>query len=313
MVFFRAIPFSLNVFIRFLPIAPFLAIVMFCYMIVAWVVSLILGLISPPLALLVIFGVALAAAVVPAMVGIRLALQSRGVTPAVTYGELLLPSIMYGVIEAVLNCVLVAVVLCIFVLLAPIGFGDVFRLLQTGNLDILENVTGVDPVLVGGAYFAISAGYLVIRCLLLVPLGAAAIGRDPDGSFYTPLKNFGAGFWPLMLLSILSAILMYFSVFIAVFVVSLFADAMSFAELMVAMDAANDGFWFSGIPAIVWGVIAVTYAVTLLGFALQCAGAALVWLQLADGPGPDGSVAVPRIAEDDLRDLRKSRMPMRRQ
>ena len=297
MIILRALPLSLSVFLRFLLIAPFLAIAIFCYSLVGGLLAVILGLISPPLAFLLFAAIVSASWVIPTMVGTRLALQSLGETPSISYGNLLMPSIMYGLIEAIVYGLTWGIVIGGVLLMTPVDFNDIIRYMQTEGT---HQVEGVGPLLIAGVFLLTGMGYVVVRSLLLVPLAAAAIGRDPDGSFYTPLKNFGAGLVPLLFLSGVSVALYYAAPIIAVLSVSWFIDGFS-PTLSVGKTA-----WLTGE---FWAIVAVTYAVMLLGLSLQCAGAALVYMKLREQTAERTVEEVPRMSEQDVRDLWKSRMP----
>ena len=297
MIIFRALPLSLSVFLRFLLIAPFLAIAILCYFVVAGLFAVIFGFISPPLAFLLIFAIVSASWVIPTMVGSRLALQSLGETPSITYGNLLMPSVMYGLIEAIVYGLTWGIVIGGVLLMTPVDFNDIIRYMQTEGT---HQVEGVGPLLIAGVFLLTGMGYVVVRSLLLVPLAAAAIGRDPDGSFYTPLKNFGTGLVPLLVLSGLSVVIYYAAPIIAVLIVSLFTDGFNLSFSL------SETAWLSGA---VWGVVGVTYAIMLLGLSLQCAGAALVYMKLRGQAAERTVEEVPRMAEQDVRELWKSRMP----
>jgi hypothetical protein len=238
MIFFKAFLTSFAILWRFALVLPILVILLAVFGVVAVIVAFLMGLFSS--ALSVAFGMAfgIASGIVAVMVGLRVGLQSYHIKPRNTYAGLIMPALGYGLIEARLVLMMIAVTLMVFILLTPL---DVVALLaMNGPTDTAILTEALDAnsglwmvcVLVGCALVA------ALRSALMIPLAGAAIGKDPDGRSHTPFYGFGDGFASLYPLVLVSQIGLVLCVPFTIWVAGPLGITDSMAQTTIALEEA---------------------------------------------------------------------------
>ena len=334
MIFLRAIPFSLSILWRYAMVLPLLILAMIMFAIVAAIPMLILGFISPLIGFVLAMAFSVGLSVVPIMVGTRVGLQSYRVKPKNTYAGVLVASIGYGLFEALCLIVLFAAGLGVFMLLSSVSIPEL--LTSTGpDTSALMSELMDDNTTLGYAVFAVGGLLMAaLRAALLVPFTAASVGNDPDGRKYTPFYGFGSRFGSMFSLVILSYILSFFAVPLAIMIATPFGLSEAMAETQAILDSyselgifgASNRFGPSlsyfdlpifGVGGVV--VVAAAFFISLFAFSLQCAGAVLVYMEhkgaymmmRKEVESEMEEVREAPMQNTDMMELMRSRMPTR--
>lgn len=321
MLVFQAFPLSFSIFWRFALALPIILIGLFLYGFIGGLISFLLGLIFPPLAIFVTFLIGASSGVIPALVGARFGLQARGIRPKVGYRALIVPALAYGTVEGITATICMAFAIGAFFLLTSFSSANLAVLAE--NPELAARLWDPSLTLPVVAALAISFfGICAIRAALLVPVASGSIGRDPDDRPYTPFRHFGASFGSIFALVILSYIGLIFIYAVAVIVVFATGFFTQLQDEFVELSSMINGF--APIRPL-WSLIGLFVANVLIGFwafSLQSAGGALGFLKLRDELGTathvdteqpiaQPSAAIPptgpRLSSDELRALRKSR------
>ena len=302
-LFFRSILFSFAIFWRMLLVLPFLLIAILVLGIVIGIVGVLLILIFPPLGILVAGAAGYAlSSLLTIMVGTRMGLQARGITPRNGVGGLVLPSMGYGLIEMMATLVMVAICGAAWVLLSPLSLQEMLNLFQRYAPEFaLMQVEQQSPVPSWVFFLALGFVGSLVRAVLLVPLTGASVGRDPDGRAHTPFWGAGTALLPLFLLVVLSTLITSFA-----------GPVIATVFLGTSLNAQqfNPGD-FDGIPMttvlIFIGIIVLSW---IWAICLQCAGGALAYLRItSDAEIFADEPHAPPMDREELRNLWKSRMP----
>ncbi|MEM9126786.1 MAG: hypothetical protein AAGB28_13440 [Pseudomonadota bacterium] len=317
MLVFKAIPLSFAILWRYLLVFPFVLIALALYGLVGGLLGALLGFISPPLYVLVIFFFGVSSGLIPLMVGSRLGLQSKHVAPRSGYGKIVVPSLIYGVVEALSIG---------FVAALAFGASFVFTAFDITGLssESQEFFNALDARHISVFGMAILATFLAIcalRAALLVPIAAASVGVDPDGRPYTPFFNFGAFFWPLFMIVAISYIGMTV-LFAASFLgIGVLTATGVMTEQIAQIEQMIDGTAPFGLTPTLIGFVILFVVLACWGFCFQCAGGVLGFMQLSDSPKSTIAPSEPitqhsvqpatssggRLTSEELRALRKSR------
>ncbi len=321
MLVFQAFPLSFSIFWRFALALPIILIGLFLYGFAGGFISFILGLVFPPLAFFVSFLIGASSGVIPAMIGARFGLQACGIKPKSKYHAMIVPAIAYGAVEGITATICAALAVGLFLLLASFNSTNLALLAENPDLAAeLWDPALTLPVVAAAAVFFL--GICAIRAGLLVPIASGSIGRDPDDRPYTPFRHFGASFFPIFILVIVSYVGLIFiyalatiAVFATGFVTQLQEDAVELTGMINGYNPIRP----------IWSFIGLFIANMLIGFwafSLQSAGGALGFLKLREELGtspqfetlqsdeqqsPAVTPTGPRLSSEELRALRKSR------
>ncbi len=316
MLVIDAIPFSFSILWRFVVTFPILVIGLVLYGLVGGLIGALFGFLFPGTNVLIVFLVSASSSVIPVLVGARFGFQSRHIRPSSGYKKLILPALMYGALETLITALALLPILGTAMLLFTPDALD-FATAQGSEISQILETSGPLLALALVPLIAICG----IRACLLVPMASASIGRDPNNHSYTPFRNFGASFWPLFALVVLSYLGMAI-IYAVSFVVLLALAATGILDGQIQdLQAMIDGTapfrpnWAMIVIAAVYIVIA------LWSFSLQCAGGVLGYLKLSGGSAPITGAEVsdpqpvpppttnsgPRMTAEELRALRKSR------
>lgn len=307
MLFLRAIPFSFAILWRLVLVLPFMVLALIVFGIIGLVFFFALALILPELAVLMVTVVLFAAtSVIPTMVGTRLGLQARGVQAQNSYGGLFLPAIGYGLFEGLIGLIVILVGLGVVVVTSPITLSELGNILQTQPDAAIDAILAGNPVTGLVVMMLVGVLFMGMRAALLVPMAAASIGRDPNGSRHTPFMGFGA-----RILSLFSLVLLGYAISTFLLPV-LFGTALLFGQgdaLGATLDQIESGQASGAMAGLVF--IALSVLFWLWAFSLQCAGATLAYLerQGISEIFAEEEAATQRMDTEDLRNLWKSRMP----
>lgn len=311
MLILKAFALSFVILVPRLLIVPLLVIAYVLASIVLGVVFVLLFFVSPPLAFIVTVLLSLAFATIPMMIGCRLGLGVRRHKITGSYGDLILPGIIYGGIEALGLLVIAVAGAAVFVALSP-GFGvpEIQALIATGDEQALA------AALEAGGQMAIVIlvlGFVAVaalRAALLVPMTGAAAGRDAGGQLHTPLTGFGKGVVPLTVLVVLSYAALPALLYGGMQLVTLFAGPGALDAALFNIERADQSGIWSGIGATELMMIFGGWVCWLWIFCLQCAGGVLRF-EREQGHAVvhrAEAQAEQRITPDDARALWKSRM-----
>lgn len=303
MMILRAIPLSLAILIPRILLVPVFVIVYALAGLAISIVTALLMLISPVIALMAGVLLALALTSFPMMVGLRLGFNTRQHKVTGTYGSLVVPAMIYGGIEGFGIILITFVGTVIFTLISPdLSFADL------GNAMAFADGTAVETALETGdlsASVIFLVGLLatsVLRAALLVPLAGAAAGRDANGQLHTPLVGFGVGLVPLTVLVILSYIALPLIALASVMVTNMFSSTDAFSS-----GASTDLGSFGWSEILLFVGIWVGW---IWIFCLQCAGGVICYLRQRDDYLAQTAKApeAARMDAADARALWKSRM-----
>ena len=320
MLFLRSILFSFSILWRYVIVLPLLILALIMFGIAAIFPVFMIGLVAPFFAVLVAGACGAAAGVVPIMVGTRVGLQAKKVRPKNTYFGLILPSIGYGLFEAISVLIVVALGTGAYVLMTPLTGAD-FMAIDSSDTDAaFALLRETSPVLSWGLVIGGAAVIFALRACLLVPLAGASIGSDPSGRSHTPFYSFGAGFTSLFPLAALSQVGTYLAVPLAV----VLAGPLGLADGLAATMAEIDEFDSYSDVTLLFGAegamfIGLCVLLFLFFFSLQCAGGVLVYmrhLEAVERANDAYSKSVdeyldqnePVQADIDMMDLVRSRM-----
>ena len=305
MLFFRSILFSFAIFWRMVLVLPFLLIAIVILGLGIAIIGGILMLVSPPLGFLVAgtAGYALSS-LLTIMVGTRMGLQARGITPRNGFGGLVLPSMGYGLIEMMATLVMVVICGAVWVLSSPLSLQEILDLFQRYAPEYaLTEVEQQSPVPSWVFFLALGFVGSLVRAALLVPLTGASVGRDPDGRMHTPFWGAGTALLPLFLLVALSTLITSFA---GPVIATLF-----FGTLLNAQHFNPGDFDGTALATVLifLGTIVLSW---IWAICLQCAGGALAYLRVTSDAeifADEPQAEAPPMDREELRNLWKSRMP----
>lgn len=311
MMILRAITLSLAILLPRIFLVPvFFILYAFAGLGISIVVA-ILSMISPFIAIIVAVLLGLSLAMIPMMIGMRLGFSARRHTVTGTYSGLVLPSMIYGLIEGIgflLITVIASVIFTVFS--SESSFAELGSSLASGNVDVIEGALESGDTTAFVLFFLSLIAISALRAALLVPLAGAAAGRDANGQFHTPLVGFGTGFVPLTILVCLSYLALPLLVMAAFSIPALFGQGTAVDSVIGNIDSFDQG---GGLSSIGWTevlVLAAAWIGWIWIFCLQCAGGVLYFLR-AHSEFADHQIrtpAVPHMAQEDTRALWKSRM-----
>jgi len=289
------------------------------YSLVGILLGFLIGLLLPAVSIIVTFLIIASTSAIPILLGTRFGLQSRDVRPSIKVWGLVVPAMIYGVVQGV-GMTIVFGLMIVFTLVLPSS--AIPQLNETSDLarEYLGSTWAIPAV---AGLVAVFLSTCSIRASLLVPITSASIGRDPDGLHYTPFRHFRASFGPLFVLTVLS----YVGSIILSAGALILTLVTGYAETLSA-EAAEFGNMVNGRAPIrpLWFLIFSFLAYSLIGlwvFSLQCAGGVLGYLKLAEEANaqsasnmtaalrqpspPPIAKSGPKMSNEDLRALRKSR------
>ncbi len=320
MTIFRAFPFSLSILWRYALVLPFMILVLCIYGLIALMFWFLFGVISPALALLIGFAVGSASSVLPAMIGTRIGLQAKGLLPRNSYASLILPAIGYGLFESFCLLIIMMLTLGVITFATPFNLLELLSLNEAGAEVVFANLLSENaPVTL--AITAVSTFWVMaIRSALLVPFAGASIGIDPSGRAHTPFYGFGSGFWSILILVMIS----YAGFSLIIPLIGLIAELLGLGDAIVQAQVQFESMVeereIDWMAYEVYTIVGIIILATLWLFSLQCAGAALVFMnhkKRYDIEHEDYTI-VPDMADDppmpktDLHELMRSRMPQNR-
>lgn len=320
MYILRAFPFSFAILWRFALVFPILFLVLLIYGALAIFLGFVFGLVSPALAFLIAAGFGMAASVLPAMVGMRVGLQARGVQPRTSYVGLIVPAVGYGLFEGFCLMIVVAAAVGIMLAAIPIGFLGMLELSAQGNDVLFARLLAENAPITLAVVAAASLWMIAIRTALLVPLAGASVGRDPSGRAHTPFYGFGSGFWSILILVILSyaGTALITPALLYITDLSGLSDVVSAAFVQISTAVSERDVTAIGMEFLLmflaWSLL------FLWVYSLQCAGAALVYLRYKESYDLDREdyrksfqePIAPVMPKTDMRELVRSRMPQNR-
>lgn len=322
MNFFQAFPLSLSILWRFALVLPVLLIGLFLYGFVGGLIGFVLGFILPGVNYVVLFAVSASSGIIPILIGTRMGFAAKQIWPSGRMHKLILPALVYGAVEALAICLILAPGYGLFAVSVLPEFESLAQSLNT-NPELAAGMLNSPAALLGlGMMLATFVVICAVRACLLVPIASASIGRDPDDRAYTPFRHFGAAFlslFALVAVSYLGMFLIYTLVFAVTIISGMSAMIMTqWLEVVAMFDGSAP--WRP-----IWSLIAffiVYLLIAFWAFSLQCAGGVLGHLSLG-GPRSTSSAASdsefahaaphpasdsgPRLSADELRALRKSR------
>ena len=278
----------------------------------------LIGFLFPALSLFATFLIMASSSVFPTLIGTRMGLQTKGMQARTKFWGLFLPAVIYGAVEGVSITLILGLMMAFsLVVISP----DILQQNQFTNLaSQYLDISWATPAVLG--LIAVFLSVCSIRASLLVPITSASIGRDPDGLPYTPFRHFRASFGPLFALTIFS----YVGMIILHAALIMLIVPTGIAQMLQA-DLAELGNMTTGAGPIrpIWSLIVLLIVYMLIGtwaFSLQCAGGVLGYLKLKEDasashpaapsgpekqPTPADANSGPKLSQDDLRALRKSR------
>ena len=324
MIFFRAFPLSLAILWRYAITLPVLFVGLLVFGLNAVILTLVAGLLSPLAGVMVMVAFAVGASVIPVMVALRVGLQSYHVKPRNSFFMLAKPAIGYGFFEAAVMLAMLAVAAGVFLLVTPLSPQDLLSLGAGGTEAMLEVLLNLNAALTFGTIGVIFLSAIALRAALLVPFTGASVGKDPTGRAHTPFYGFGMSFVPIFLLVIVSQIGLAATGPIVVAIMMAIGMGDTLVEKFDIISAT------SGIPdfSIFGPELLVATALVLLFvlffFSLQCAGPVLVYMDerrlvgdsrdaFHEKMAAEEEARRPQMADVDLRELVRSRMPQKQQ
>ena len=324
MIFFRAFPLSLAILWRYAITLPVLFVGLLVFGLNAVILTLIAGLLSPLAGVMVMLAFGVGASVIPVMVALRVGLQSYNIKPRNSFFMLAKPAIGYGFFEAAVMLAMLAVAAGVFLLVTPLSPQDLLSLGSGGTEALLEVLLNLNAALTFGSMGVIFLLAIALRAALLVPFTGASVGKDPTGRTHTPFYGFGMSFVPIFLLVIVSQIGLAATGPIVVAIMMAIGMGDTLVEKFDIISAS------SGIPdfSIFGPELLVATALVLLFvlffFSLQCAGPVLVYMDerrlvgdsrdaFHEKMAAEEEARRPQMADVDLRELVRSRMPQKQQ
>ncbi|MBM7068373.1 hypothetical protein [Actibacterium sp. 188UL27-1] len=293
MLLFRSIPLSFQLLLPLLLIYPLLLVVMVLIWALCAFVGGLVAVVSPGLGAMIAALPMGIGYMLPLMVGLRLALQARGLKIETGYGPLIWGALGYGFLEGIFLVAMTTMVGFMTQTSLPtiIGF---FHAISS-----LSIPSWVYAPLIFYTVFGSFLAFCLFRAALLPSLASASIGRDPDGQAHTPLRGFGTRL----------------SVMFGVVVLSWVTMVLTAPVIFWGLDALQavlpediDEGWGGLFP---WYQLLALALLMLWPTAMQAAAGAL-WYQESRAAGPIPMPGLQRsLSEDqptDLRALRKSRM-----
>lgn len=317
MLFAQAFPLSFSIFWRLAMVMPFMLIGLMIYALVGLLLGFLAGFLIPALSFIVTFLIMASSAVIPTLIGTRLGLQAKEIRPSIKIWGLVVPAMVYGVVEGISMTLVMGLMIALSLLVT------------SPDISLLNEATDLmgqylDPSLALPGFVALVAVFLSmcsIRASLLVPITSASIGRDPDGLTYTPFRHFRASFGPLFALTVLSYVGMV--ILHAILIVLILVSGYALTLQADMQELYNMAYGRAPIRFI-WSPVVLFAIYTLIGvwtYSLQCAGGVLGYLKLMDGSDatptparprpqptpPPVAKSGPKMSSDELRALRKSR------
>ncbi len=278
MTLLRAIPFSLNVLWRLAIVFPFMLVAIFVFGFIATIFTVLVMFVSPLVGFLMAMSFAVAAGVLPVIVGARLALQARRASMRNSYFGLMLPAIGYGLFEAFCVMLITAAGAGVYLVATPLTFDDFGRFATMDQEMLVEQLLSVSPAVSLSILWVGGVLMIGLRAALLMPFAGASIGMDPGGRPHTPFYGFGSDFISLLILVAIGYILSMLAVPIALALCYLLGFGQTLAATLPQLEANPSLSALALMGKEVWIFLGICLLLYLWSFSLQSAGGALAYI-----------------------------------
>ncbi len=299
MIFAKTFFFSLNVLWRFLLVFPIVVLASLAINLIGGIVSIILVIISPPLAIIGMMAICLGStSAIFVMAAARVALQAKGIPEKNTFGAVLMNAYGYGMIQSVILLFLFVIVDFSFGLISSLSLWEYLL----SDEDVLLEELYAESQFAFIAYMIVVFGLMgLVRALLLPSMTAAAVGRDPDRGPHTPLNGLGKNVFPLFIIVGLSAAAFVGGAMAIPHLVGIFGGGTTSADFIddVNVDLALQD-WMTGVNgATVLFLLGGTILYAWMQ-SIQAAGAAIFYLRRCEDE--EAQAALPVVDHQAVSD-----------